>query len=1046
MESSTWSRETDRRFPLLVLFLTAATLGACTAEPPSDASYFNERISPMLQPGCAFQTTGCHLPSLQGTAAGNLDLTSYDALMRRQDLLPHFGPYPFGGLLMKVSPPLDVAVNTLDPPDPAHPEERVVHIQTDVRHAAGAGITLGSTGFALLAQWINSGYSRQGALSDQLPAIEPGECVNGIGPNDFQVARFRSPPGTRGAPIDDPTSFDKFVREVQPVLRARCAGSNCHGHRLRSLYLSCGDTEEELKWNFFVSTWHLATPVFQSEILRRPLAMDRGGDFHGGGDVFSGTEDAGYIAIKNWAEELVGRVPEVLIEDYATDGFRWFVNRVQPVLVRKGCLLQNCHSHVSQNQELQLFAGSQGYFGRAAQHRNHGAVLGLLALETTDPNVSRIIAKNLFPPEQVPGGVGIAHRGGSLFEDFGSRSASFDQCASYDLDNGDLNTVPAYCILARYQQIERQVALASRSVGTEVLSGVAWVSRPLGVGEATDFDTYRPGADLMLATATLAADDAITIGTPRSLNSACGLDRATADIKRPAVSWDGTRIAFAARSSAADPLRLYWMNSDGTSCEQIPGVASTMPMQNGILTHDFDPAFAPDGQLVFASTRGHVNSAAYDYTGPTRTPANMEPNANLFVSTASGVRELTFLLDQELTPSFTSVGRVVYMGEKRQPGFHQLSLRQQNLDGGDFRPAFGARDSIGFASATEPATLLTRDLAFVAAPLHSPDGAGLIIIANQSMGVDAADRDPGDRLYLHAMRRPLGTVVGANGMFRSPAALPGRFILVSCALSAHSAADAPFDFDLCELDPATGATRVVAGEPGRAEIEAVGVYAHYRLPIEFILPSDGEKLDRPTILEDEPQSLITFHDFQMQMGLLFDNRRGPRILERQIAGFDALEELPPPPTATTFADVMANVVNDDFGSVYVRRRSLGHVDLLGDASAFVRVPAGTPLLWRPTDGDGRPLVYPAGGPFAGVPMMPREADQYYPGEHARRGIARGLFNKLCGWCHAGMSGRELDVSVSLDIITHASTSFATSETSPIDLAAPPTSRGADEGP
>ena len=1041
MASSTWSLRPDRFVSILGLSLAASLAGACASEPPSAQSYFSERLAPMLQTGCVFQTTGCHLPSTAGTAAGNLDLTSYDALMRRRDLLPRFGPYPFGGLLMKVSPPVDVAVNTLDPPDPARPEERVVHIQTDVRHAAGGGISLGSTGAALLTQWINSGFARQGGFADQEANIDPGACVHGIGPNDFQVARFQS-----GGAIDDPMSFEAFVRDVQPVLRDRCAGANCHGSRLRSLFLSCGETEEEQRWNYFVSTWHLATPVFQSEILRRPLAMDRGGDFHGGGDVFHSTDDPGYVAIERWARELVERMPSVLIEDYATDGFRFFVNRVQPVLVRKGCMLQNCHSHVSQNQDLQLFAGSQGYFGRAAQHRNHGAVLGLLALETTDPNVSRIIAKNLFPPEQVPGGAGIAHRGGSLLEDFAGRQASLAECASFDLDHGDLNTIPAYCILARYQQVERQVAIDSRSVGTELLSGVVYVSRPLGVGEATDFDTYRPGADLMLAPATMAADDSVSLAPARSLLGGCGLDRATADVRRPAVSWDGTRIAFAARSSASEPLRLYWMNADGTSCGQIPGVAPAMTSENGILTHDFDPAFAPDGQLVFASTRGHVDRAAYDYQGPTRTPASMEPNANLYVSTASGVRELTFLLDQETTPSFTAVGRVIYMGEKRQPGFHQLALRQQNLDGGDFRPAFGQRESVGFNSATEPVSLLTRDLAFVAGPLHSPDGAGVIVIANQSVGVDQGDRDPGDRLYLHSLRRPLGSVVGAMGMFRSPAALPGRFILVSCALSARSPADAPFDFDLCELDPATGATRVVGGEAGRAEIEAVGVYAHYRLPIEFILPSDGERLDRPTIIEGMPNALVTFHDFQMQMGLLFDNTRGPRILERQIAGFDALEQLPPPPEARTFADVMGNVVMDDYGSVYVRRRRLGHVDLLGDASAFVRVPAGTPLLWRPTDGDGSPLVYPAGGPFAGVAMMPREADQYYPSEHSRRGIARGLFNKLCGWCHAGMSGRELDVSVSLDIITRASQSFATAQTDPIDLAGPPSSRGPSEGP
>src|SRR5690606_31275889 len=149
----------------------------------------------------------------------------------------------------------------------------------------------------------------------------------------------------------------------------------------------------------------------------------------------------------------------------------------------------------------------------------------------------------------------------------------------------------------------------------------------------------------------------LSLGAPRSLLGECGLDPATADVRGTAVSWDGTRIAFGARSSAGEPLRLYWMQSDGTGCERIPGVAPATDEQDGILLHDFDPAFAPDGRLVFASTRGNLDAAILGRAGPTRTPAAMQPNANLYVLEDGRVRQLTYLLNQEFQPAFMTDGR-----------------------------------------------------------------------------------------------------------------------------------------------------------------------------------------------------------------------------------------------------------------------------------------------------------------------------------------------------------------------------------------------------
>ncbi|MEZ4256115.1 MAG: hypothetical protein R3A78_10480 [Polyangiales bacterium] len=683
--------------------LLLVALVACDEPNAPGSSYFDERIEPALKVGCVSQTAGCHLASLDGTATGNLDLSSFDALMRRSDVLPAYGPYPVGLLLLKGSAPVDVAVETYDPPDGADADERVVRITTDVRHNAGAGIALTSDTSNLLKQWIANGHTRTGTPRPRL-SVNEGECTSGAG---------HDPRFDPKAEPKDKASFDAFRRDVEPLLHSTCSGGTCHGSPIADLYLACGDTEEEVRWNYFIALQHVTTPASLSEILRRPLALASGGSFHEGGDVFASTEQEGYRTLRTWAEDVAENSPELLRDDDPNEGLRFFANRVQPVLVRKGCMFLNCHSP-SMFHDLRLRGGSQGVFSRTATRRNYEMSKALLAYESSDPNDSRIIAKNLYPGTDVPDGQGMAHRGGFLFEDFGVDTngpiaARADLCDGVDADSGDLNEIPAYCVLRRWHAIERDAAIASGELPAEALGGVVWVSRPDGAGVVDDFDTFRGGADLRFASAVVDDTGAVTVEASTSLLADCGLGN-NPDVRTPAVSWDATRIAFAARDAASDPLRLYWMDADGANCEPVPDVAPSKDEENGILTHDFDPAFAPDGRIVFASTRGHLGTG-YAYEGPTRTPSRLQPNANLYVfdPDAKDVRELTFLLNQELSPSFMADGRVIFTTEKRAREFHQFAGRRQNLDGGDYHPLFAQRDSVGLAAAREIIELPNRN-------------------------------------------------------------------------------------------------------------------------------------------------------------------------------------------------------------------------------------------------------------------------------------------------------------------------------------------------
>ena len=239
------------------------------------------------------------------------------------------------------------------------------------------------------------------------------------------------------------------------------------------------------------------------------------------------------------------------------------------------------------------------------------------------------------------------------------------------------------------------------------LSAIVYVKRaiPAAPDRAQDFDVYAPNSDLRITQASLNAAGDVVLGADTSVTSGCGLSTATADIKRPAVSWDATKIAFAARSSAGEPLAIYEMNANGSGCVKHAEINAGQPTSNGLLVHNFNPQYSPvdaDGKarLVFASTRG-TSSPNFDYWAPQRTPADpTKPNSDLYVfepdpqnPAANRIRQLTFQLNLDRYPAFMSDGRVILDTEKRAFNFYQLALRRINLDGGDSgdRPA-GADD------------------------------------------------------------------------------------------------------------------------------------------------------------------------------------------------------------------------------------------------------------------------------------------------------------------------------------------------------------------
>ncbi len=1010
---------------VLALAGVLSALGCERKEALEHTTFYERKIAPPLLQSCATSPTrsSCHVSDGMGNAFGNLSFESYETLNKRRDLFVSYGPYGVPGLLLKAVPPYSIALTSWQDPTPQL-------ITTDIAHAGNQLIDFTSPTFNTILNWITNGASENNASQPlRRPLALP--CSDALGSDPLFDAA--SDPAT--------ADFAYFASNVSPVLGESCAGSNCHGASVNSLYLTCGTTPEQVRWNYFAASDYVASDTSASELLRRPLSPEAGGTYHEGGTIFDSTSDAAYQSLASWAAQR-GAPTNVPTDE----GFQFFAQRVQPMLVKRGCMQLGCHS-AAMFHDYRLRGGSGGHFGLPATRKNYRLSLEQLALESPDPNASRILRKNLAPH---PDGVGMLHRGGALFAADGRP----EDCDLDAAQNGMLDQQRPYCVIVAWFERER----LARMPGRLPLTGIAFVRRPpaSGLNRPQDWDVYQPGADVVSVAAGNDASGYITLGAETSLSALCGLDVATTDARRPAVSWDATRIAFAARSSASAPFKIYVV--EGGSCVVEPAIdasatdeAGSPVPDNGEIVHNFDPAFAPDGSIVFVSTRGNVrNTSTFSYSGPQRTPADPSKlNANLYRRQVDGrIRQLTFLLNQELLPSMMRDGRAIFSSEKRAPGFYQLAARRINLDGGDYHPLFGQRSSIGFNQLTDVVELSDKNFAGIMSDRGASNGAGALVIINRTIGLDQQSPNPDDYLvdpnaitrispdfFQHSTRFPdpaaTGKLGGTQGAYRNPSPLPDGKVLVSYAANAVMLESISGNFDISVLDPISGA-RLPLIEGPEDELWPVAIYAK-PLVDQFVSKLD-EANGATHVYDDErtSRSRVLFMDLGVISSLLFQNTRTGRAIPERMPPVFAWESLPPEPGVQSYASPY--VTSDQYGELYVRRRLLGQIGAQDDFSAVVDLPGGVPIVLQTTlllAGDALPSAH-----------FQREEMQFYPGEEIRQSFRREFFNGMCGGCHGSLSGMELDLAVNPDIMTQAS-SVAAKDATPTDLT---NALGDPEGP
>jgi hypothetical protein len=366
------------------------------------------------------------------------------------------------------------------------------------------------------------------------------------------------------------------------------------------------------------------------------------------------------------------------------------------------------------------------------------------------------------------------------------------------------------------------------------------------------------------------------------------------------VSWDGTKILFAAKKTAADLWQIYEMNADGTGSRLIVKVPFNcrQPVYQSMIFYLDDPGPVP--QISFVGANGLESEG------------NGGPVWNLYSARfdGSGLRQLTYNPGRDLDPVMNEDGRLLYSSVQRQTlawgETGRTVLLGVNLDGSD-GAIFSGDEGRQFKRM--PCVTPSREVVFVESDKPAADGSGNLASVNL-------------RRNLHSYKE---LTKPGEGVFITPSLLGDSEILVSKRPASASGPFAIYRFDL----KTSGQVKLYA-DPRRHAVQARMLAAH-PMPV-----------GRSSVVDEKEPSGKLFalggyvSDLPASAG--YDGKLVKRV--RVLEGVPRKAGEKPPA-----GDL----------SPYIAKRILGEFDIEADGSFHVQVPANMPVQIQTLDANGMAL-------------------------------------------------------------------------------------------
>jgi hypothetical protein len=370
----------------------------------------------------------------------------------------------------------------------------------------------------------------------------------------------------------------------------------------------------------------------------------------------------------------------------------------------------------------------------------------------------------------------------------------------------------------------------------------------------------------------------------------------------PEISFDGMKVIFSMRKNRNSNFDIYEMNVDGTNQKPL----TTSPFD------DCDPAYLPNGKIVFASNRRDI-----------RDEYERREVENLHTMNADGsnVQCISFNNSDDFDPIVTRDGRVIWTRWEHHGTQNRFPLFLTDPDGKGTFLFFAPHDRNFFHS---------REL---------PDGKVVAVMSNQVLvdrgplvilNSDQTTDDPGeDGAFLNITPDvPMGGEAG-KGSFKYPFPLPDGRIVTSFAPDGPDG-----DYGLYTINRDGSGLSLLHNDPQMHELDAVVVAPRAKPPVR------PESIDRTATT-----GVFTVQDVYFRQDR--DGQARPKREIQEIKQVMVIEGLP----------VSPNERSMDIGETsFERKRIIGVAPVYSDGSFSIRVPANTAISFNTLDSLGRAVV------------------------------------------------------------------------------------------
>ena len=293
---------------------------------------------------------------------------------------------------------------------------------------------------------------------------------------------------------------------------------------------------------------------------------------------------------------------------------------------------------------------------------------------------------------------------------------------------------------------------------------IAYVKRPINsqsmnsaVGNPTDSVTFHPGGDLYVR------DISSPSATEKNITTSYTQGRG--DVSDPEVSYDGKKILFSMKGPADSTWKVWEYNRDTNTLRRV--IQDNAVANQG---DDVDPAYLPDGRMVFSSNRQQksLQTVGYKYVDE----YDRETSTVLHTMDADGtnIEQISFNQSHDRNPTVLMDGRIMYSRWDHVGGRNQFSIFRANLDGTGMFIHYGAHSQV--VSYLHPREMPDGRILSDAMPLSRTNEGGALLIIDSDNFSEIDQPAPGVSGSAQTQASfadvDFGAMVSSTGRFTTP--------------------------------------------------------------------------------------------------------------------------------------------------------------------------------------------------------------------------------------------------------------------------------------